>query len=236
MTNLDFINAYKSEDRILTDYYKLRSSSGNIQQLTGIINPLKIDNRQLISPIDNQKDTPHCAGYSAATLIESIYWKNTGKLLQLDSHQVYALAKLLDKNIKMEGTYLETSLNAVLQLCSNDTRFSFIKNAKIQTFFNDKTNNTLENIKYLLHRYDILQIGFNIDEGWYDCTNNNYKLKPRGMDLGGHAVILCGYDTEGFYVCNQWGTSWGSKGFAVMPNDVFLKQFMYCAYLNNYMV
>jgi len=49
-----------------------------------------------MAPTDSQGESPHCAGYSAATLIESIYWKQTGKLRQLDSHQVYSLAKQLD--------------------------------------------------------------------------------------------------------------------------------------------
>jgi hypothetical protein len=49
-----------------------------------------------MSPTDNQKEYPACAGYSAATLIESILWKRTGKLKQLDSLQVYQLAKQKD--------------------------------------------------------------------------------------------------------------------------------------------
>jgi len=92
-----------------------------------------------MSPTDHQKDSPHCAGYSAATLVESIYWKQTGKLLQLDSHQVYALAKQLDGQVNCDGTYLEAALKAVLQLCKNDDRFNFLDNAKIETFFNDRS-------------------------------------------------------------------------------------------------
>ena len=232
MDNKDFINAYKSEDKILTDYYKI-STNGKKIELDRIVCPLKVDNRQLMSPTDNQKDTPHCAGYSAATLVESTYWKHTGKLLQLDSHQVYALSKQLDGQTYMEGTYLEAALNAVLKLCRNDDKFSFLKDAKIETFFNDKTDKTIWNAKHLIHKHDFLQVGFNIDEGWYDCSQVNYVLKARGRNLGGHAVNLCGYDSEGFYILNQWGTSFGSKGYVIMPYDLFLKQFMYGAYLTN---
>lgn len=235
MNNQDYINAYKSEEKILTDYYKFYQNGKKID-LIGIVNPFKIDNRQIMSPTDNQTITPHCAGYSAATLVESIYWKQTGKLLQLDSHQVYALAKQLDGQVNMEGTYLEAALKSVLQLCKNDDRFNFLDNAKIETFYNDNTESTIENIKFLLHKYDFLQAGFNIDEGWYDCTNSNYILKARGRNLGGHAVLICGADQDGFYINNQWGTEWGSKGFAIMPYDLFLRQFMYGAYIYNYSV
>ena len=235
MTNNDYINAYKSEEKIISDYYKLLKNE-KLVDVVDIINPLVIDNRQLMSPTDNQKDTPHCAGYSAATLIESIYWKRTGKLLQLDSHQVYALAKQLDGNIYSEGTYLEAALKAVLTLCNKDNRFDFLKNANIGIFYNDKTNNTIEKTKQLIHKYDFLQVGFQIDEGWYNCTKLNYILKAYGNICGGHAVNICGYDETGFYILNQWGTSFGALGFCIIPYDLFLEQFMYGAYIYNYVI
>jgi hypothetical protein len=114
MTNQDFIDAYEKDDKIISDYYRWKNSNGKTVELTGIINPLRIDNRQLMSPTDNQTTTPHCAAYSAATLAESIYWKRTGILKQIDSHQVYALAKRLDGEVKEEGTYLEYALKAAI--------------------------------------------------------------------------------------------------------------------------
>ena len=124
-------------------------------------------------------------------------------------------------------------MNAVIKLCRADSEFSFLDNAEVKTFFNDKTKDTIELTKQLLHKYDFLQAGFNIDEGWYDCSQVNYVLKARGRSLGGHAVNICGYDSDGFYILNQWGTVFGSKGYAVMPYDLFLNQFMYGAYLTN---
>lgn len=232
MTNRDFIESYKSDKKIIADYYKFKDGAEK-KDITGIVNPLHIDNRQLVSPIDNQTVTPHCAAYSAATLVESLYWKKTGKLLQLDSHQIYALAKTLDGEINSEGTYLEYALKSVLQLCLADERFQFLKNAKIETFFNEGSQYSVESVKRLVHKYGIIQAGFNIDQGWTQCNARNYVIRPAGVSLGGHAVLICGYDYDGFYIVNQWGTEWGAKGFAVMPFDVFRRQLMYCAYLEN---
>ena len=229
MTNQDFIDAYEKDDKIISDYYRWKNSNGKTVELTGIINPLRIDNRQLMSPTDNQTTTPHCAAYSAATLAESIYWKRTGILKQIDSHQVYALAKKLDGEVKEEGTYLEYALKAAIQLGA----FENPQNVKIGLFYNDKTNNTIETTKFLIHKYDFLQVGFKIDEGWYDVTNNNYFITPRGRGLGGHAVNLVGYDTDGVYVLNQWGTKWGANGYAIMKWDIYLQQLMYGAYVKN---
>lgn len=231
MNNNDYIDSYKDEKQILSDYYKFRDKNGVVKELVGIINPLKIDNRQLFAPIDNQGNAPHCAGYSAASIVESLYWKHTGKLLQLDSHQVYAAAKLADGEIYQEGTYLEHALNAVIDLCKSRDDFDFMKDAKVGLCYSDGGQNTVNTVKFLVHKFGIIQAGFAIDEGWYDVTNANYKIRPRGRELGGHAVNICGYNSEGFYIANQWSTSFGAKGFAIMDYGTFLKQFMYGAYI-----
>lgn len=227
MTNQDFINAYHTESRIISDYYKLCDSSGKYVDLTGIVSPLRVDNRPKMAPTDNQRSTPHCAAYSAATLAESIYWKRTGILKQLDSHQVYALAKQLDNEVYSDGTYLECALHAVINLAA----FENSDEIKIGLFYNKKTADTIAETKHLIFKYNYLQAGFNIDEGWYDVTDTNYCISPRGQSLGGHAVNLVGYDQEGVYVLNQWGTDWGAKGYAIMPWAIYLKQLMYGAYL-----
>ena len=53
MNNKDFIDAYKSEEKIISDYYKFKDKNGNVFDITGIVNPLQIDNRQLMAPTDN---------------------------------------------------------------------------------------------------------------------------------------------------------------------------------------
>jgi C1A family cysteine protease len=54
--------------------------------------------------------------------------------------------------------------------------------------------------KHIIHKYDFMQAGFNIDEGWYNINQNNFYIEPYGRTLGGHAVNICGYDEEGVYV------------------------------------
>lgn len=96
----------------------------------------------------------------------------------------------------MEGTYLETSLQAAIQLAA------FGPDYKVFTAGNDGTAFTVELAKHLVHKHDFLQAGFMIDEGWYDCSAWDWTLHSRGAQLGGHAVNICGYDQEGFYVLN----------------------------------
>jgi len=40
---------------------------------------------------------------------------------------------------------------------------------------------------------------------------------------GGHALLLVGYDSDGFWALNSWGPSWGHDGFACL-SDEFIEQ------------
>jgi C1A family cysteine protease len=42
--------------------------------------------------------------------------------------------------------------------------------------------------------------------------------------LGGHAVIICGYDmhTRRFRLQNCWGASWGDHGFFTVPFEYIM--------------
>lgn len=222
--NQTLIEKYKNDKLIIKTYYQT-TENGVLKNVDDVVNPLKIDNRQLMAPTDNQGNIPGCAGWSACTLAESLYWKHTGKLIQLDAAQVYAKAKTLDGMKNIEGTTLEASLEAALNLCAFDLNY------KVGTFRNDKTTKTIDAIKLLIHKYDFLQAGFMIDDAWYKCTNNDFILKKGSRSCGGHAVNIAGYDNDGFYILNQWGTSFGAKGYCIMPYDLFLQELMYVAYV-----
>ncbi len=226
MSNKYYIEKYKDFDEIIKTYYNAKDSSGKYVNVDGIVNPLKVDNRQLASVTDNQGNTPHCAAYSICNWAEAVLWKRTGKLINLNADQVYALAKQLDGSVESEGTWLEYAIKAAMQLGSFETT-----NMKIKFMQNDGSQNTVERLKYLIHKYDFLHAGFEIDTGWYSPTDNDPIIKKTNSTLGGHAVLIVGYDQSGLYIQNSWGTSWGSKGFAILPWNLALNELMYVCYL-----
>ena len=134
MTNQEAIEKYKNENIILSSSYV---HDGII--LDGVINPLSLDFRQLCSPTDNQLDDPHCAGYAAAQLVESMYWMATGKPIQLDAHQIYAKAKEIDGSPNIDGTTIECTLRAALDLCT----FLDGNYFKVKTLFNNKRDDEI---------------------------------------------------------------------------------------------
>ena len=44
---------------------------------------------------------------------------------------------------------------------------------------------------------------------------------PSEENLGGHAMLACGYSDEDqvFLVRNSWGTDWGDRGYCYMPYE-----------------
>jgi hypothetical protein len=83
--NEKLIEKYKDFDEIIKTTYLKQDKNGELINLNGIINPLKIDNRQICAPTDNQGKESSCTAYSIANICESIIWKKTGKLVNLDA-------------------------------------------------------------------------------------------------------------------------------------------------------
>jgi C1A family cysteine protease len=49
--------------------------------------------------------------------------------------------------------------------------------------------------------------------------------KQNEASLGGHAVVLAGYDNPNrtFLVRNSWSAAWGLRGFFLMPYEYVLR-------------
>lgn len=229
MSNKEYIDEYGKTDEIIRTWFQVKDRNGKNVDITGIVNPLKIDNRQIASVADQQGSKPHCAGYSIANLIEAVLWKRTGKLANINADQIYAHAKMLDGDVSGEGTYLECAIKAALKLGGLPNAESI----KTGFLYSDGTDKTVEQLKYLVHKYDFVHAGFNITTGWYSCNRQDPVIKHTNINLGGHAVLVVGYDQDGAYIQNSWGKEWGASSFGVLPWDSFKKEAMYFCYLQN---
>lgn len=229
MSNAEYIEKYKDQDEVIKTYYQIKDRFGRNVDVTGIVNPLKVDNRQIASVTDQQGDTPHCAAYSICNLCEAIIWKRTGRLINLNADQVYAHAKMMDGAKYQDGTYLEYAIKAAMKLGG------FVNPDQLKTGFlyNNRQPNLREMVKYLLHKYDILHMGFAIDTGWYSCNIKDPYIKRTGISCGGHAVLAVGYDQEGVYIQNSWGKEWAANGFGILKWEYFDQEFMYACYVQN---
>lgn len=51
------------------------------------------------------------------------------------------------------------------------------------------------------------------------CNSFDTNFWLGGKKYGGHAVLLTGWNDNGFVLKNSWGTSYGNKGYAVFPYE-----------------
>lgn len=226
--NEQLIQKYKEYDKVIMTSYQMKDKDGQLVDMTNIINPIQIDNRQLCAPTDDQGSEQSCAAFSIANICESIIWKKTGKLVNLDAHQIYAGAKLIDGSKNSDGTYLECAIKSAFKLGGFDS-----SKIEIGFLYNDGTDQTVERMKFLIHKYDFIHAGFTIQSGWYSCTNENYVINCSGEELGGHAVVIPYYDKDYIGIQNSWSQNWGSKGFGLMKWNDFKKNLMYACYVKN---
>lgn len=227
-SNRELIKYYKEKHNLEPVLFSEKDKNGEDVSIYGIVTPLKLDLRQFCSPSDDQGGTSHCAAYSAAQILEAKYWKETGKLVQLDASHIYAKAKEIDGVIDANGTYPETTLKVALDLAKKLITDKY----EVKKFYNDRTQNTVETLKRLIHKNGFLAGGFKITEDWYSLKKGDSFLEIAKKKVeGGHCVTIVGYMKDSLIVQNSWGKEWGAMGFGRISWDVVLKQLMYVAYL-----
>ena len=227
-SNAELIKHYRSKHELEPVLFSEKSGESEFKEVDGIVVPLKLDLRQYCSPTDDQGTTPHCAAYSAAQILEAEYWRETGKLIQLDASHIYAKAKEIDGAPLADGTYPEAALQAALNMSKNLLRKSFI----VEKLYNDKTERSVLQLKRAIHKNGFLAGGFLITDDWYKLRRGDSMLeKTSSRSEGGHCVTIVGYLKDSLIIQNSWGKEWGATGFARISWNVVLKQLIYAAYL-----
>jgi hypothetical protein len=60
-----------------------------------------------------------------------------------------------------------------------------------------------------------------VHAGWYAAKSSGL-IPYRTGSLGGHAFAIVGYDEEGLWLQNSWGTSWADRGIGKLTYDDWL--------------
>lgn len=192
---------------------RMMSAQNTVYKSPRFIAPRKIDNRDLCIVTSDQGQTSMCAAYSTAGQIEVKNWKSLHYPEQIDPIPIYAEAKRLDGD-SSDGTSLDNAAQAVINLKIYNGDAKFI-------------NKDLDTIRYAVHTNDIVVGGFLITDEWNLVKDGIITKSSGAAVLGGHAVLIVGYDEKGLYIQNSWGPNWGSWGFALIPWELVSAQFMY---------
>lgn len=176
--------------------------------------------------VENQGDKPYCAAYSASSFAESVLWRKNGYRTEIDPDPLYFHAKKIDGDPGGDGTYLECTLDALLERKYFDRGV-----CKVKTFGGNRFGSSgLPAVKNAIHRYGVCIAGFDITGEWFSPKGNVIR-GVRSPSQGGHAVTLVGYDSDGVLVLNSWGREYAKDGFVYITNRAFEDQFMYGAVL-----
>jgi len=177
----------------------------------------------------NQGSEPKCVAFSSASLKMHQEFKEHKKYYTFDPHWLYAECKKLDGIPNEDGTYIRVALKimqdrgylakAERYKLKDDTNFKIEKYVRLRS---------KQQIKEAVYHVGPVLFGIIVDEGIYSPVRGVVP-EPRGKTLGGHAMIIVGYDDKkkceksrgAFLVKNSWGKEYGSKGFIWLPYSHF---------------
>lgn len=187
-------------------------------------------------PVKNQKNIKSCVAHAMSTILE--YHDLEVGANKLSTNFIYGLQlKLLNdstpgmtlscacKIVNKYGDmlYKDCPGNIEMPECANVAGACFEDSDKLctaQYFKIDKYFKCTsdEDIKYALYTYGPLLASIK----WY----KNYSVDDNGVlvgdedgEFGYHAVVIYGYNEQGYLCQNSWGTRWGKKGRFIFPYD-----------------
>ena len=210
-------------------------------QVTQKINPNIVDLRPYCSPIENQGSLGSCTGQAIAGAIELLNKRNR-KPTDVSRLFIYYYERLLLGTVNYDsGAYIRDGIKATNHYgASLETYWPYdiskFRQEPILEAKSDALNRKVtryERVTNFDGCIDALSNGFPVIMGFYvyDSFMSNTVAKTGNMPypntkreslLGGHAVLLVGYNKtkKVFIVRNSWGTSWGDKGYFYMPFNV----------------
>lgn len=201
--------------------------------------PFECDNRQKISPVDNQGNWPACVCYSICSIAEAYFWKRNGFPCNFDALELYKRCKEVDGNPKAQGTQIDIGLECALKsgIFGKFDESSTLKQhiVMINKYDYEKDEDLINTIKSILFKYDFITAGFKITSDYYYCSSQSYFIEHyhSHKKCGNHCMTICGWNKKGFIIQNQWGTSFGAKGFCVLSYQAFVDSFVCGGYISN---
>lgn len=184
-------------------------------------------------PVQNQGGEGSCGGFSAGYAVMS-YYINKFHNGNYDASNYFGSPEFLYNMGKEPGDCqsagsIYSKLFAVLKSYGiatyatmpysdqngcytqpNQQQLAEAANYKIQSWHYTSVSNT-ETVKRLLYSGYPVMIGIKAYDNLFSYSGGYYT--KAGNYLGGHAVCIVGYNTNGYIIQNSWGSNWGINGY-----------------------
>lgn len=86
-----------------------------------------------------------------------------------------------------------------------------------------RINKRLSDFHAALNEVNAIYVSASVHEGWRKKNIKDGVIPFKGAPIGGHAFAIVGYNSEGFYVQNSWGKTWGNNGVALWSYEDWLE-------------
>lgn len=192
-------------------------------------------------PIENQGQIGSCVAQSHMKMIQYFIYKKTGKVLDLSARAIYKWCKEIDGAALSQGTYPSVMAKILRKkgiplsmFAPNNNLLSYDEYININVLtggLQDASSRVVsgyafvpadfELIKQAIYRNGVLTATCMIDSNWF-----NGVIQKVLKSIGGHNILLIGYDEEGLYARNSWGSSWFARatGYFLLNNgELYLK-------------
>ena len=173
---------------------------------------------------------------SAVELPESYSWLCNYKYMpvknqeQVSSCVAHAMSSILEYHIigtkKLSTNFI---YGGQYEVCGNEGQGMYLSDAcKIVKKYGDATEEDCPGNTEVPECYDIASEALHNEEKMQkaslykieDCEVVNRKLISNyKKGIGYHAIVLYGWNKDGFLFQNSWGEDWGVKGRATLPYD-----------------
>ena len=197
--------------------------------------PSSIDLRnKWIFKIENQGSQGSCAANATASAIEFVL-SNSGDSPEVSRSFLYYMARSLRNwqnqdtgSLIRDNIKVAASIGIASEFCMpyNDRDYKTPPSLKCLEEANRHKIGNYYSIDGIEQYKTCLSEGYPVIFGMYLFSQfmNNVGGKiemPSGVSIGGHAMVMCGYDDAKEYLIirNSWGPFWGDGGFAYLPYD-----------------
>lgn len=209
------------------------------------INEVKLpdvkDLREHCTPIENQGMLGSCTGQAIAGAIELLNKRNK-KQVDVSRLYIYYYERMLLGTINYDsGAYIRDGIKVCYKYGAPLERFwpylierfknkpnskAVVDGSKRKITLYERVLDHEGCIDALSQGYPVI-VGFKVYQSFETSRLHATGIMPypnvtKEKLLGGHAVLLVGYDkkSEMYITRNSWGSGWGDKGYFYMPFNV----------------
>jgi hypothetical protein len=213
----------KSELSSISSFFKKNPSPSDTPSYSSV------DLRPWLQPVRNQGEIGDCFCFAAATIPE-YYAKKTnvysgwlspwfiyslgGGVCNGEGTMVNSVNVLQNKGIALEDDFPTPDSCLMEKLIKLNTISDCIyENAKNFRVGSIISCNSINEIKNTLIKYGPVIIGVSV----YNGSPQSQMWKPGSpgdRKVGGHNMVIVGYDSNSFIVRNSWGVGWANGGYS----------------------